>query len=121
MKKILVVDDEILNREIIKRVLKKEGFCAVEAKNGKEALEILKTQQIDLVLMDIMMPVMDGFEAIKAIKEDSYFDNLPIIVISALSDVQTDERISKFKIDSFITKPINLILLVKKVKMALKV
>jgi len=67
---VLVCDDEFMNRKIASKILKKEGFEVLEAVNGQEALEVLKTKKIDLILMDLMMPIMDGYEATKKIKSD---------------------------------------------------
>ncbi len=120
MKKILVVDDEIFNRDIIKKVLIKEGFSILEATNGKESLSMLESNKIDLILMDIMMPIMDGFKAIEAIKKQSLYKNLPIIAITALSDTQTYQKALKLGAKTLITKPFKLPVLIDSVKSALK-
>ncbi len=120
MRKILVVDDEALNRDVIRKVLTKEGFFILEASNGKESLEVLKYNSIDLILMDIMMPIMDGFKAIEAIKKQTLYENLPIIAITALSDTQTHQKALKLGAKMLIAKPFKLPLLIDSVKSALK-
>ena len=120
MKKILVVDDENFNRDIIKKVLIKEGFSILEATNGKESLKMLESNDIDLILMDIMMPIMDGFKAIETIKKQSLYKKLPIIAITALSDTQTYQKALKLGARTLITKPFKLPLLIDSVKSALK-
>ncbi len=120
MKKILVVDDEAFNRDIIKKVLIKEGFSILEASNGMESLSILESNKIDLILMDIMMPIMDGFKAIEAIKKENIYKNLPIIAITALSDKQTQQKILKLGAKMLIAKPFELPILIDSVKSTLK-
>ncbi|HIP02259.1 MAG TPA: response regulator [Campylobacterales bacterium] len=120
MKRVLVVDDEMMNRDLIRKVLTKEGLGVIEAINGKEALEILKRDKIDLVLMDLMMPVMDGFEAIGIIRKERCYDALPLIAVSALDDRQTYQRVLQLGADGCITKPFELSFLVACVKSALE-
>ncbi len=120
MKRVLVVDDEMMNRDLIRKVLTKEGLCVIEAIDGKEALEILGRDKIDLVLMDLMMPVMDGFEAIGIIRKLSCYDTLPLIAVTALDDSQTYKRVLQLGVDECITKPFELSVLVSCVKLALE-
>ena len=77
--KILLVEDLLSNREVIKEVLNKINCQITEAENGKEAISILKKQKIDLILMDIQMPIMDGYEATKIIKRHKKLNKIPII------------------------------------------
>ena len=82
-KKILIVDDNLINIAIAKKMLEKVGVVVSTAMNGVESLEKLKESQIDLVLMDLQMPVMDGFQATKLIRENSRLSELPVIAFSA--------------------------------------
>ncbi len=116
MKTILIVDDEIFNREIIKKILIKEGYGVIEAENGKEAIKKYKKYKIDLILMDLMMPTMDGFEAIKIILKNH---QIPIIAISALDDNSTYNKVLELGVKKYITKPFNLKKLVQQVKESL--
>lgn len=84
--KVLVVEDYDDSREFIKFLLEDSGFDVVEATNGLEALESVKDQLPDLVLMDISMPYMDGLTAAKKIREQKQFSQLPIIAITAQSE-----------------------------------
>ncbi len=107
MKKILVVDDEAYNRDILRKILTKEAFTVEEASNGAEALELLKQTAYDLVLLDLRMPVMDGYEAIEAIRTELH-NPVSIIVISANIDSLTQERLASFKVANYINKPYQL-------------
>ena len=89
-KRILVVDDELQNRKLLQAFLKKLGnIQIVEAQNGEEAVHQAQEQAPDLILMDIMMPGMDGFEACSRIKQEPSTQDVPVIFLSALSDVQS--------------------------------
>ena len=109
MNTILLVDDELMNRVVASKILKKEGYSVIEASNGLEAIQVLKMTKVNLILMDLMMPVMDGFEAIKAIKNDATLKNTPIIVISALSDLEMVHKGLEIGANEYLTKPFNII------------
>ena len=109
MNKILLVDDELMNRVVASKILKKEGYEVIEATNGQEAIELLQSTKVNLVLMDLMMPVMDGFEAIKIIKSDEDMKKIPIIVISALSDLDMVHKGLESGANEYLTKPFNII------------
>lgn len=101
-KKILIVDDEQDIREIIKISLLDDGFSVLEAANGKTAIEIAKKEKPDLITMDIMMPEIDGFQAAKIIKEDPLTKDIPIIILSVLSQ---DKNKYMQGIADYISKP----------------
>ncbi len=109
MATVLVCDDELMNRKVASKILKKEGFDVVEAVDGKEAITVLQTTKVDLILMDLMMPVMDGYEATKLIKESEEFCDIPIIVISALSDKSAITKALEFGAIEYLTKPFDII------------
>ena len=109
MDTILLVDDEQMNRVVASKILIKEGYSVIEAQNGFEALEALKTNQVSLILMDLMMPQMDGFEAITQIKLDKQLKDIPIIVISALSDMQMVHKGLMLGANEYITKPFDIV------------
>lgn len=109
---ILICDDEYDIVQAIKIYLTAEGYRVFEAYNGKEALDILEKEEIHLVIIDIMMPVMDGISAILKIRETV---NIPIIVLSAKSEI-TDKIIGlNVGADDYITKPFNAIELIARV------
>lgn len=100
--KILVVDDEILIRNVINEYLKKEGYEYIEAENGEQAINIIKKEEIDLIIMDIMMPRLDGFSAAKEIKK---MKNIPIIMLSARKEEYDKLLGFDIGIDDYVTKP----------------
>ena len=81
--KILICDDEILIRNVIKEYLLLENYVVLEAENGLEAVDVVKNNDVDLVVMDIMMPKMDGYQAVKEIKK---IKDVPFIMLSARNE-----------------------------------
>lgn len=115
--KILVVDDESLIRSVIKEYLLLESIEVLEAENGYEAIEIAKSNDIDLIIMDIMMPKMDGYTACREIKK---FKNVPFIMLSARSE-EYDKLIGfDLGIDDYVTKPFSPKELVARIKAVTK-
>lgn len=115
--KILICDDEELIRNVIKEYLIMDNFECLEASNGEEALELVQNNDIDLIIMDIMMPKMDGYQAIKEIKKNK---NIPFIVLSARSE-EFDKLIGfDLGIDDYVTKPFSPKELVARVKAVTK-
>ncbi len=104
---VLIVDDDPDSLFTINEIVQKCNCTTILAKNGKECLEILEKQKPDVILLDIMMPVMDGFQTLKAIKEKSGFKDIPIIAVTAKAMIEDREIILKQGFDSYITKPIN--------------
>lgn len=104
-KTILVAEDTDINYFLLSEVLKKTNAKLIRVKNGQEAVELINSQKIDLVLMDINMPIMDGYEATKIIKE--YNSNIPIIIQTAIYENGKEQAI-KAGADDFIAKPIDL-------------
>ena len=100
--KILLVDDEVLIRNVIKEYSKAEGYLVDEASDGYEAIEKVENNNYDLIIMDIMMPNMDGYEASKQIKE---IKNIPIIMLTARTE--EIDKLNGFEvgIDDYVTKP----------------
>src|SRR5690242_18328467 len=86
--RILIVDDEPFNVDYLEQELEDLNYETLAAVNGKEALEKISAEQPDLVLLDIMMPIMDGFSVLEAAKADAETRNIPIIVISANNDLK---------------------------------
>lgn len=114
---ILVVDDEMLIRSVIKEYLLNEKWEVHEAKDGLEAVRVVKEEKIDLIILDIMMPNMDGFATLKEIKK---IKDIPVIMLSAM-DGEID-KLNGFElgVDDYITKPFSPKELVARVKAVLK-
>ncbi len=108
MHTVLLCDDDLMNRKVASKILYKEGFNVVEAANGKEAINYLSQQSVSLILMDLMMPVMNGFETITHIKANPTLSHTPIIVISALSDTDSITKALTLGADAYVTKPYNI-------------
>jgi len=106
--RILVVDDVPENRDLLMRRLQRLGFSAIDqAANGIEALAAIAATSYDLVLLDIMMPELDGFGVLEALKKDGRINDLPVIVISALNEIEPVVRCIELGADDFIFKPFN--------------
>ncbi|MDR9417642.1 response regulator transcription factor [Gracilimonas sp.] len=119
-KTILVVDDEKDLLDLIEYNLKKEGFDVLKAENGKEGIQIAKEHNPDLVLMDIMMPKMDGMEAVEKMRSDDQLKSIPIIFLTARSDEKTEvEGLNKGG-DDYITKPISTTKLISRIKAVMR-
>jgi CheY-like chemotaxis protein len=103
--RVLVVDDERLNRSILRAALSREGHDVVEAADGREALDRLADGGADVVLLDIVMPVMDGYETLAAIKADPGLAHLPVIIISGVDQVDSVVRCIEMGATDYLTKP----------------
>lgn len=112
-KYILIVDDDSRNIFTITAVLEEMGAEVISAFNGQEALEALQTEHVDLILMDIMMPVMDGIKAIKKIKSTQSYAKIPLIVLSAKNMQEDIDSFFEAGADEYLPKPLNLEALAK--------
>ena len=104
---ILVVDDDSRNRQVISTLLEAEGYKTVEAASGQAAMAQITHRAPDLVLLDIMMPEMDGFEVARRIKQDPATESIPIIMITALEDSNSKLQALNLGAAEFLTKPVN--------------
>lgn len=109
--RILVVDDVESNRALLIRRLSREGFTVALAENGRRALDMLTRHTFDLVLLDILMPEMDGHQVLTAMKADVALRHLPVIMISGLDDLDTLIRCIEGGADDYLTKPFDPVLL----------
>ncbi len=116
-KKIMIVDDEESLSELVKAILEREGFDVIIANSGVECLEKLKTVQPDLILMDMMMPIMSGRETTEKIRTDPKTKNVKVafLTVARLSEVGMDS-LKKMNISDYITKPFDNADLIKRVK-----
>lgn len=115
--KILIVDDEPLIREVIKEYCALENYCVLEAENGIEALDKVKNNDIDIIVLDIMMPKLDGFSTLKEIKQ---IKNIPVILLSARKE--EFDKLMGFDLgsDDYMTKPFSPKELIARIKAVLK-
>ncbi|MCP4295168.1 MAG: response regulator, partial [Proteobacteria bacterium] len=104
---LLVVDDHDTNRTLIKEYLKSTNLKVIEACNGKEAIDVIRKSNIDLVLMDLKMPVMDGYETIEIIKKDEDICHLPVIAASATIMAHNEAAVFEAGFDKFLKKPVS--------------
>ncbi len=102
---ILIVDDEPLNIKLLQAVLMADGFRITTASSGEEALQIIDRLEIDLVLLDITMPGMDGYEVCRIIKEYEHTRLIPVVMVTALDDTDAKIKAMKAGADDFLTKP----------------
>jgi DNA-binding response OmpR family regulator len=118
--KILVADDEPPIREIARELLTAAGYDVLEASDGEEALALAQEKQPDLILLDLIMPKMNGFQFVLEIRKDSRFSQTPILVLSALvSGSDTDDYIHELDVSGFIDKTQMTSFLVRRVQEAL--
>jgi adenylate cyclase len=108
---LLVADDNENNREMLVRILDRQGHRSEVAHNGREALEKLRAGNFDLLLLDIMMPEVDGFQVLTEMKADPVLREVPVIVLSAIHDMEAIIRCIKMGADDYLPKPIDLTLL----------
>ena len=113
---ILIVEDSRTQAEVLRDMLKRHGYEAVIAKDGKRAFELVRVRKPSLIISDVVMPVMDGYELCKILKKDSKFCDIPIILLTALSDSRDVVHALQAGADNFITKPYNEEYLIGRVK-----
>jgi len=104
---VLVVDDEPLNREMVAYMLERKDYRVLQASNGAEAIKMVHDSDIDLIFMDVMMPEMNGFEACRRIKTSSETRMIPVVLLTALDDLESKVKGIEAGADEFITRPPN--------------
>lgn len=109
--RILVVDDSAPNRNMLVRRLQRQGYAAEEARSGSEALDRIAAENYDLVLLDLMMPVMDGFEVLARMKQDRRMRTVPVVMISALDQIDSVVRAIEMGAEDYLLKPFDPVLL----------
>ena len=106
-KKILVVEDEERNRYLISFILKSNGLDVVTANDGLEGVEAAKKQMVDLVLMDIKMPRMDGYESTRGIRELDGYQSVPIVALTSYAMAGDEKKAMDAGCDGYVSKPID--------------
>jgi two-component system chemotaxis response regulator CheY len=105
---ILAVDDSATVRKFVSVSLSMQGFQVITASDGMDALEKLPQQQVDLLVTDLNMPNMDGFELIRALRQNPQYKDLPVIILTSLTDEVSRETGAKLGVNSFLVKPFSL-------------
>jgi sigma-B regulation protein RsbU (phosphoserine phosphatase) len=109
--KILIVDDEPFNIDYLEQELEESGYTTISAINGQEALDLIQSEAPDLVLLDIMMPIMDGYQVLSKMKDDPNTRDIPVIVISATNNIKNVVKGIELGAEDFLPKPFEPILL----------
>ncbi|NUM34483.1 MAG: response regulator [Candidatus Brocadiae bacterium] len=117
---ILVVDDNRMNRIKLSLSLQQQGYVVSVAENGKEALSIAQKEPFDLILLDIVMPEMDGYQVLEVLKADKILRNIPVIVISAIEEMEAAIRCISMGAEDFLPKPFDPVLLKARIGASLK-
>ena len=115
-KKVLVVDDDEGAREFVSALMEAEGWDVVEAMNGRDAVELAETEVPDLIILDVSMPIMNGFEAFARIRQNHLTDQIPVIMLTAINEVEPGMGYNEETMESvlgvprpegFVDKPVN--------------
>lgn len=105
---IVLADDNLPSRELMREILEVSGHLIVEAANGRDALDLIRQIQPQLVFLDLQMPVLDGFSVIRELRTDVRFRRLPVVAVTASAMLGDRERAIAAGFDSYIAKPIHL-------------
>ncbi|WP_456475113.1 response regulator [Candidatus Pyrohabitans sp.] len=120
MTKIMVIDDEPDILAMVDMILSKKGYDTILVESGAEALEILKKTRPDLILLDLMMPGIDGTEFLRRLRADENIKDLPVVVVSVRSTIEKESREALELANHYITKPIDIPMLYATIKEMLK-
>jgi adenylate cyclase len=108
---VLVVDDNSTNRDLLSRYLKRQGLGVITAENGIQALEMVNSKPFDLVLLDVLMPGINGYQVLKRLKSEKAWRDIPVIMISALKDMEGVVKCIELGADDYLPKPFNPVVL----------
>jgi two-component system cell cycle response regulator DivK len=115
MPKILIVEDNEMNRDMLSRRLERRGFAIVMAVDGQQGVDMARSEKPDLILMDMSLPVMDGWTATRTIKDDAGMAKIPVIALTAHAMAGDREKAMEAGCDDYDTKPIELPRLLEKI------
>ena len=118
--RILVVDDNRVNRLLLGRGLEEQGHSVQFAEHGREALDLLRGSQFDLMLLDVLMPELDGYGVLEELQHDPSLRDIPVIVTSALDELDSVVRCVEMGAEDYLTKPVNPVLLNARVNASLE-
>jgi DNA-binding response OmpR family regulator len=117
--RLLVVDDNEMNRDMLSRRLQRQGYEVTVAEHGVRALELMRANDYDLVLLDVMMPQLNGYEVLEEVKQDERLRHVPIIMISAMDDLDSVVKCIELGAEDYLFKPFNPVLLKARVRSSL--
>lgn len=117
---ILVVDDSTTNIALLEAVLEDKGYQIIKAQNAKDALLSVKRKYPDLILLDLLIPKISGFDFFEQLRKDEKTKNIPVIVISALSDKESETKAMEMGAMDFINKPVDIQYLIQRVEAVLQ-
>ncbi|MDW8002894.1 MAG: response regulator [Deltaproteobacteria bacterium] len=116
MRKIMIIDDSQTIRRLISLVLKRKNYITIEAEDGLDAIEKLATNPVDLIIVDLNMPNMDGIEFVRIVRNNYYYMDVPIIMFTTTKDEQIKRDALRAGVNLFLNKPINFEVLLYKVE-----
>jgi DNA-binding response OmpR family regulator len=105
--RILIVDDDPNTLEILRRWLAREGYETISADNGRACLEILAKQPVDVIVLDVMMPGMDGLQVCEKLREHAVWRTIPVMLLTAKDDIETRSQGMLLGVSEYLTKPVN--------------
>ncbi len=117
---ILLADDNRMNRLLLGRSLEQQGHTVVFAEHGRDALDLLRQQRFDVLLLDVLMPELDGFGVLEELKGDFHLRDIPVIMTSALDELESVVRCVEMGAEDYLTKPINPVLLIARINASLE-
>ena len=117
---ILIADDNRVNRLLLARWLEHSGHTVVFAEHGEEALELLRSRNFDLMLLDVLMPELDGYGVLEEVQGDPHLRDIPVIVTSSLDDLDSVVRCVEMGAEDYLTKPVNAVLLNARINASLE-
>ncbi|MBD2125740.1 response regulator [Microcoleus sp. ZQ-A2] len=118
--RVLVVDDNEANRDLLARRVRRQGHTVTVAEDGVKALELMRQELFDLVLLDIMMPKMNGYQVLEHLKNDPNLRHIPVIVISAVDDINSVVECIELGAEDYLPKPFNAVLLAARIRNCLE-
>jgi CheY-like chemotaxis protein len=121
VKKILIADDKPTGRELVRTVLENSGYAVIEASDGPEALRMARESSPDLIILDLHMPVIDGFGVIQELRRDANFAGTPVVALTASAMQGDRERAMALGFTGYITKPIRLMALRSEIERLFKI
>ena len=113
---ILVVDDIKVGREVLKNLLRRQGYQVSAAEDGVQALELLRSRPFDLILLDILMPRMNGYQVLETVRTDPNLHHISVIMISSVDETDSIIRCIELGADDYVTKPYDQVLLKARIK-----